>query len=370
VWVDGTSLNYTNWESGQPNGGSAENCLLMENGYKWHDYPCDSLSAFFCKIDDPAAPSSHTSTTSNQSGGGGGGGFHPAPVASLITASSASSVRSLASSSTSRGKATMFTDVFTGDWFYPFVNALVSKGVVSGYKNTHNFGPADPVTYGQLAKMIIVLMHRNPIGTQVTFNWAEPYVRAARSEGLNIYMNDKLNLNQPATRGAVIHTILQAYGITLSAAPQSKFSDLPMNHPYAKDILTAVTLGIISGDANKNTIRPDAPINRAEVTKILEGVSEKFTPAEKKAVSSSTVVQSSSSISSKETLKPAAGKDIRTVTSSILHVRADSRIDSTLLWTAHKGIQMEVLEIVHNDWAHIRMPDGAEGYVWVHYLSK
>ena len=40
VWLDGTSWDYDNWLSGEPNDqGGAENCILMYNSL-WVDTPC------------------------------------------------------------------------------------------------------------------------------------------------------------------------------------------------------------------------------------------------------------------------------------------------------------------------------------------
>jgi cysteine-rich repeat protein/YVTN family beta-propeller protein len=64
-WLDGTTLSYTNWAGGQPNGGAGENCAYLENAYLWHDYPCAEAHQYFCQIRDGAVPPSATT------GGGG-----------------------------------------------------------------------------------------------------------------------------------------------------------------------------------------------------------------------------------------------------------------------------------------------------------
>ena len=43
VWSDGSSFSYTNWGSGEPNGGGRENCAHFNwtmGSYQWNDTPC------------------------------------------------------------------------------------------------------------------------------------------------------------------------------------------------------------------------------------------------------------------------------------------------------------------------------------------
>lgn len=89
----------------------------------------------------------------------------------------------------------------------------------------------------------------------------------------------KLNVHSPATRGAVIQTILEVMGIPTGIKIAAPFSDVPSNHPYAQAIATAAAYGLIGGDTDVNgndlgTFRPDDPITRAEVAKIIALVKE------------------------------------------------------------------------------------------------
>ncbi len=58
------------------------------------------------------------------------------------------------------------------------------------------------------------------------------------------------------------------------------FADLPASHPYYKAIVLFARLGIVSGDTDAKgnltgKVRPNAPINRAEVAKIFSKLIEK-----------------------------------------------------------------------------------------------
>lgn len=52
-----------------------------------------------------------------------------------------------------------FPDVSDNDWFAPYVLKARSMGIVGGYTNG-NFGPADAMTRGQVAKVLVELMER------------------------------------------------------------------------------------------------------------------------------------------------------------------------------------------------------------------
>ena len=56
VWSDGSSVDYTNWNSGEPNqSGGEEDCTNMwQSGY-WNDLPCESTSVlhFICNAKQP-----------------------------------------------------------------------------------------------------------------------------------------------------------------------------------------------------------------------------------------------------------------------------------------------------------------------------
>jgi len=51
IWSDGTAVDYTNWNDGEPNGGDAHNCGYM-SGYvdgEWGDWSCDYLMGVVCR---------------------------------------------------------------------------------------------------------------------------------------------------------------------------------------------------------------------------------------------------------------------------------------------------------------------------------
>ncbi len=50
AWNDGAPLDFTNWESSEPNGGSNENCLQQYSSGLWNDATCTGLDNLACQV--------------------------------------------------------------------------------------------------------------------------------------------------------------------------------------------------------------------------------------------------------------------------------------------------------------------------------
>lgn len=181
----------------------------------------------------------------------------------------------------------LYRDVPTDSWFAPYVASVIEEGIAQGYKDeqerpTGEFGVTDPVTHAQLIKMALESAGADvsdlspPRNTSAKGTWAAAYI--AKGEELHLdVLTSGLDVHAPATRGEVIHTILEVLHIPLIAnidLVKESYSDLPASHPYAKAIVTATLHGLIEGDTDENgsllsTVRPDDRINRAEVAKII-----------------------------------------------------------------------------------------------------
>jgi hypothetical protein len=105
-------------------------------------------------------------------------------------------------------------------------------------------------------------------------HWAKAYVARAEELGLDIVGEGDADLNRPATRGEVIRMMLEAAGIEPDPIGGTSFSDVPPGHKHAAFIELGNELGIVSGDDNATTFRPNDPINRAEVSKIANQIIE------------------------------------------------------------------------------------------------
>ncbi|MFA6039457.1 MAG: S-layer homology domain-containing protein [Candidatus Peribacteraceae bacterium] len=248
-----------------------------------------------------AATTASTESTAGQgsrrgSGGGGGGGSLPASSAASSASSTATvqetalpNVRGLLQVMV-EGKALVFKDIPVQAWFAKFVSTVVGKAIASGYKDakgnlTGEYGPGNPVTYAEIAKMALEAAKKNPgsvsgapKNSSAAGQWSERYIKLAEDLNLSVY-GPSLDVNLPATRGAVLQTVLESLGLQLDEAQANVYSDLPISHPHVRALATATRLGIINGDTDaagipKGTVRPNANINRAEVAKIMAKVVE------------------------------------------------------------------------------------------------
>lgn len=50
VWVNGTAVTFSAFAAGEPNGGTAENCVQMTPTGYWNDLACNATRAFVCEI--------------------------------------------------------------------------------------------------------------------------------------------------------------------------------------------------------------------------------------------------------------------------------------------------------------------------------
>ena len=49
TWLDGTAMDYINWNAGEPNGGVWENCMENVLGHGWNDNYCHHSRGYVCK---------------------------------------------------------------------------------------------------------------------------------------------------------------------------------------------------------------------------------------------------------------------------------------------------------------------------------
>lgn len=179
---------------------------------------------------------------------------------------------------------TPFRDTDDDQWYTNYVSSAKELGIVSGYKDANGnelgeYRPANNVTVAEILKIGLETSNRGtsdgiPSLAGAINHWAKAYVKRAEELGLNLVNDEGIDLSRPATRGEVIRMVLEAIGVDAEIVSTTSFSDLPAGHFHAAFIEFAVENGIISGDDGANTVRPDEPINRAEVAKIVKKVLE------------------------------------------------------------------------------------------------
>lgn len=189
-----------------------------------------------------------------------------------------------------KNKEILYRDVKTTAWYAPYVSLLITDGVAEGYKDeagnpTGEFGVSNPVTKAEILKMALEAAGKAPDlnakaapqNRTARNTWAAQYVRTAEEMKIEVFLGNP-DVNKPATRGEVVQIVLQALGFPIGKTT-STFSDVPATHQYSAAIALAAFNGFIEGDTDKdgkplNTFRPDEPINRAEVAKIIALVKE------------------------------------------------------------------------------------------------
>lgn len=191
------------------------------------------------------------------------------------------------------GVSVTFTDVPADSWFGPYVATIASRSVMAGYTDaagnlTGFFGPGDPVTVAQLAKIAHLIMGLDekefpsvPRNQLARGQWFTRYFGSAEERGWLLYIDSEVDPNRPATRGEVLATLLQILDIPRTWAKGEMFNDVERKTPYASEIETAALEGIVSGDTGSDgkptgTFHPIDPISRAEMAKILITIHEKY----------------------------------------------------------------------------------------------
>ncbi|MFA6523156.1 MAG: S-layer homology domain-containing protein [Candidatus Peribacteraceae bacterium] len=178
----------------------------------------------------------------------------------------------------------LYADVPLSAWYAPYVSYAVEENIATGYADetgrlTGEFGVTDPVTFAEILKMALKASGKEsdslppPRNVSARGTWASVFVAQAESMGLTVFAPD-LDVHVPATRGAVIQTLLEVLGIPTGIKIAVPFTDVSSDHPYAQAIATAAAYGLIEGDKDAggnplDTFRPDGEINRAEAAKII-----------------------------------------------------------------------------------------------------
>lgn len=97
--------------------------------------------------------------------------------------------------------------------------------------------------------------------------WAAPVIYELAEKGfMEGYPNGTFKPNNMTTRAEAASIIARTMGIDLTTDFVPKFSDVPRNHSYYKEITKLAELGVIQ---NENEFNPDAPLKRAHISKMI-----------------------------------------------------------------------------------------------------
>jgi hypothetical protein len=166
-------------------------------------------------------------------------------------------------------------DVLRGQWYYGPVQNLLNAGVISGYAD-RTFRPNDPVTRGEVAKMVVLAFGLKD-AAKTTQHFSDvpasspiySYVETVYSRGImSGYADGKFSPGAKVTRGQVAKILVTAAGWAPSTASGSVFKDVPKGSNYDSYIQTARANGLLSGYAD-GTFRPGNSVTRAQMAKSL-----------------------------------------------------------------------------------------------------
>jgi hypothetical protein len=171
----------------------------------------------------------------------------------------------------------VFSDVLPDDWFYPPVLFLSDPdfGLIEGYPD-RTFRPQKEVTRAEFVKMLITATQELvSTDTPSSFkdvaqdHWALRYIETARQRGIiGGYPDGTFRPNQPVTRAEIAKMVVMASGLAVAPSYERVFSDVVESHWAALYILTIYKSGIVSGYPD-GTFRPSNRATRAEAAKII-----------------------------------------------------------------------------------------------------
>lgn len=184
-------------------------------------------------------------------------------------------------------KEVVLRDIPLKEWFAPYVRDIAELQLVSGYRDgegnpTGAFGPGDPVTLEQVAKVAVLSAGIDatscrvpPANLSASGAWSAHYVGCAEQREWAVFADPLADVKRPATREEVVMTILQAFKRELDVDTASlTFEDVEKTGSYAPAIAKAATDGVVSGytDGEGNLtgrFGPKNNVTRAEFAKIV-----------------------------------------------------------------------------------------------------
>jgi hypothetical protein len=174
-----------------------------------------------------------------------------------------------------------FRDVPAGHWAGEAIAKLTAAGVIKGLGD-ERFGPDDPVTREQFAKLLVLALglpqgtppQTPPFPDVPADRWSAPYIAAARSY-LSGYPDGDFHPENPALREEIAVALAQAKGLAQGLDDLWIFFDdaNQISRIARPRIAAARAAGLINGFPDR-TFRPAAPVTRAEVAVMLHRAKE------------------------------------------------------------------------------------------------
>lgn len=177
-------------------------------------------------------------------------------------------------------QAQTFSDVNPSDWFYSYVEDLVSLGVVNGSMEAYR--PADSVNRAEMAKLVVEAFEL-PLETpsEPTFGdvpesaWFYSYVETVAAHGIvGGYKDEGGNLTgyygpgDPVTREQASKMLVLGAPLTINTKCGPSFPDVPVSTWSYEFVETLYVNSVVDGNPD-GSFAPGANITRAAVAKIV-----------------------------------------------------------------------------------------------------
>lgn len=239
----------------------------------YSDFRSAFSSAYERFVKDEADKESKGNTPSG--GGGGGGGAIGGGLSVKVPDNAADKPNeSIASKEP-------FTDIAAFDWAKDSINNLYNKGIISPADNGL-FRPGDSVTREEFIKMLVIAVGLSDDNAKCRFSdvsesdWYYRFVAAAYSAGLiNGYEDNTFGAGRNITReeiSAIAYRALKAKKEFKISDDIELFADDDNISPYASEAVYAMRgAGILNGTGG-NMFMPQSNATRAEAAKITDSV--------------------------------------------------------------------------------------------------
>ncbi|EYR64786.1 S-layer protein [Actinotalea ferrariae CF5-4] len=161
-----------------------------------------------------------------------------------------------------------FVDVPPGSQFHREITWLASSGITTGYADG-GFRPSAPVSRGAMAAFLYrrsgevytpwAVQQFTDVTVQHPFFREISWLRAHRITNGN--SDGSFGVAEPVSRGAMAAFLFRTLGDATYRPGAQKFSDVPVSHPFYREISWLEASGITTGYTD-GTFRPGAPVAR------------------------------------------------------------------------------------------------------------
>ncbi|MEL6351964.1 MAG: S-layer homology domain-containing protein [Cyanobacteria bacterium J06627_28] len=190
-----------------------------------------------------------------------------------------SAVPSEAASADPASEAIAFADVSDDYWAKPYIDALSSRGLISGYEDG-SFKPDDPVTRAQIANVVsrtfdlTVEAEDFPFSDVPDDNWAKDSISEVVQGGfMTGFPDDTFDPNAPVTRAQALTTLVTGLNVETPTNVQAsidRYTDANAIPQWANEKMAAATAGsFVVNYPNIAELNPTEPTTRAELSAMI-----------------------------------------------------------------------------------------------------